>query len=296
MNNLKPIHLFSIEGNRQWLDGGAMFGNAPKPVWEKWTPPDSRNRIALSCRCLLLEINGRKILCETGIGSFFEPKLAERFGVENPDRHMLLENLKSIGVLPEQIDFVVLSHLHFDHAGGLLPSYSEIAKNGAKLVFPNAKFLVSKDAWDRAINPHPRDKASFIPEIAKLLQESGRLQLVTGKTHPGFFEQQIEFVFSNGHTPGQMHTLIKGPNASILFAGDLIPGTSWVHTSITMGYDRNAELIIDEKLNLYQDLSENSRWVFYTHDTEYCASMIKKSESGKYEAQNPVKSFKGTLI
>ena len=295
MSNLKPVHLYSVEGNRQWLDGGAMYGNAPKAIWEKWSKPDERNRIALSCRCLLVEIGGRKILCETGIGSFFEPKLAERFGVENADRHVLLENLKKIGVSPDEIDFVVLSHLHFDHAGGLLPNYNEIVKTGARLVFNSAKFLVSKEAWERAQNPHPRDKASFVPEIVRLLKESGRLQIVNGKTHPGFFEEQISFLYSHGHTPGQMHTMIKGPNTSILFAGDLVPGTQWVHSAITMGYDRNPELVIDEKINVYADLTQNQSWIFYTHDTEYCASQIQKTES-RYEALNAVKAFTGTII
>ncbi|MEM7646978.1 MAG: MBL fold metallo-hydrolase, partial [Pseudomonadota bacterium] len=111
------MKLSSVEGNRQWLDGGSMFGNAPRAVWEKWTEVDSLGRIPLACRCLLIETDNQKILCEAGIGAFFEPKLAERFGVQNPDRHLLLENLESLGHSPESIDYVILSHLHFDHAG-----------------------------------------------------------------------------------------------------------------------------------------------------------------------------------
>ncbi len=125
----------SIEGNRQLLDGGAMFGNAPRPVWEKWIAPDPIGRIPLACRCMLIEFNDVKVLCETGIGAFFEPKMAERFGVQTPDRHLLLENLVAQGHSPNSIDFVILSHLHFDHAGGLLPTHQQMASGQRELVF-----------------------------------------------------------------------------------------------------------------------------------------------------------------
>src|SRR5436190_19208712 len=111
------MELLSIEGNSQWLDGGAMYGNAPKPVWEKWSPPDARNRIELACRALLVRDAGKLVLLEAGIGAFFEPKLRDRFGVVE-NEHVLLRSLSEVGVKHEDIDIVVLSHLHFDHAGG----------------------------------------------------------------------------------------------------------------------------------------------------------------------------------
>src|SRR5437868_1503885 len=100
-----------------------MFGNAPKAVWQKWCTADADNRIELACRALLVEIDGNKILCETGIGAFFEPKLAERYGITSP-KHELLDSLNALGVNHNDIHCVVLSHLHFDHAGGLLPAFS----------------------------------------------------------------------------------------------------------------------------------------------------------------------------
>src|SRR5436305_11687849 len=113
------MRIHSVEGNTQRLDGGAMFGNCPKPVWEKWAPPDERNRITLACRALLVREEKRNVLLETGIGAFFEPKMRERFGVQE-DRHVLIESLAKLGLSPAYIDVVVLSHLHFDHACGLL--------------------------------------------------------------------------------------------------------------------------------------------------------------------------------
>ena len=150
------MELVSIEGNTQRLDGGAMFGNCPKPVWEKWAPPDEKNRITLACRALLVKEGNRNVLLETGIGAFFEPKMRERFGVQE-DRHVLIESLAKAGLAPNDIDVIVLSHLHFDHAGGLLAPWSE--GGTPSLVFPKASYVVSERSWERANSPHSRDRA-----------------------------------------------------------------------------------------------------------------------------------------
>lgn len=285
------IRISSVEGNKQWLDGGAMFGNAPRAMWEKWTEVDDQDRIPLACRCLLIETDKYKILCETGIGSFFEPKLAGRFGVENSGRHMLLENLQKLGVKPEDIDFVILSHLHFDHAGGLLPTYESIEKGQDDLVFSKAQFVVGENAWERAMNPHFRDQASFIPLINKKLKESGRLFLVKNHQPPEELNGLISFFESSGHTPGQLHTIVHGKQKQIIYAGDLIPGSSWVHLPITMGYDRYPEKLIEEKEELYKTFAHENKMVFFTHDSQYAMGEVKKNERGKFEAANLVKSF-----
>src|SRR5882724_11108313 len=139
--------LTAIAGNTQRLDGGAMFGNAPKAVWEKWIPPDERNRIPLACRAMLIEErtdgSTRRILFETGIGAFFSPKMRDRFGVVESE-HVLLASLAAAGAPHETIDVVVLSHLHFDHAGGLLSAYEE--GKALTLLFPKATFVVGRVA------------------------------------------------------------------------------------------------------------------------------------------------------
>ncbi len=276
-----------VLGNSQRLDGGAMFGNVPRGMWEKWLKPDELSRIPLACRALLIESNGKKILCETGIGAFFEPKMADRFGVVESE-HILLASLKSLGLDHTEIDYVVLSHLHFDHAGGLLPAWTPDQKKPNHLLFPRAKYIVGTEAFARAENPHPRDRASFIPGLVELLKESGRLELISeGQTLLNGF---ISFFFTHGHTPGHMHTVVHGDKNKVIFAGDLVPGRAWVHLPVTMGYDRYAERVIDEKAALYSDIaSDPHSWLFYTHDHEVALSLIEKNEQGKFVATNDVK-------
>ncbi|MFI8717717.1 MBL fold metallo-hydrolase [Stenotrophomonas sp. NPDC077464] len=280
------MKLWSIRGNSQKLDGGAMFGNAPRAVWEKWASPDDLNRIELACRALLASpLAGKTVLFETGIGAFFEPRLRERYGVQE-SRHVLIESLREAGFEHEDIDVVVLSHLHFDHAGGLLAPWTE--GRAPELLFPNATFLVGAEHWERALPPHPRDRASFIPELPQLLQDSGRLEIVQGP-YSRTLGESVRFSFSDGHTPGLMLAEIVGPEqvdgeprGGVVFCADLIPGRSWVHVPITMGYDRNAELLIDEKRSFLEDKLARNVHLFFTHDPDCALAQVTRDEKGRF--------------
>jgi glyoxylase-like metal-dependent hydrolase (beta-lactamase superfamily II) len=290
MTETAPKRLWSVDGNSQRLDGGAMFGNAPRAVWERWIPPDERNRIPLACRALLVREPGRSVLFETGIGAFFPPKLRERFGVEQAE-HVLLESLARAGVPHADVDVVVLSHLHFDHAGGLLSAWSE--GQPLELLFPKARFLVGRAAFERARAPHARDRASFVPELVPLLEASSRLELVDGP-RSDLLGADYRFHFSDGHTPGLMLTEIAGAGGPIVFAGDLVPGVPWVHLPITMGYDRFPELLIDEKARLLADLADRGGRLFFTHDPSTALAGVTRSD-GRYHAEHAVERLDGLV-
>ncbi|MCA9695520.1 MAG: MBL fold metallo-hydrolase [Myxococcales bacterium] len=274
--------LQTLTGNTQRLDGGAMFGNCPRALWAQWCPPDDENRILLACRSLLVrEDSGRCVLLEAGIGAFFEPRLRERFGVQEAE-HLLLRDLAARGLAPEDIDVIVLSHLHFDHAGGLLTPWSE--GQASTLAFPRARYVVSEGAWARARAPHPRDRASFIPELQGMLAATGRLELVDGE-RSATLGDGYRFTFSEGHTPGLMLTTVeRGPEGPVTFCGDLIPGAPWVHLPITMGYDRFPELLIDEKTALLARVEAERSWLCFTHDPEVAACRVARDERGRYRA------------
>ncbi|RMG94539.1 MAG: MBL fold metallo-hydrolase [Deltaproteobacteria bacterium] len=282
------MDLVSLEGNGQKLDGGAMFGNCPRALWSKWCPPDELGRIDLACRSLLVrEDSGRTILFEAGIGAFFPPKLRERYGVTG-EGHVLLDRLRALGIAPEDVDVVVLSHLHFDHAGGLLAAYAEGA--APRLVFPNAAYVVGAEALARAKAPHPRDRASFIPELPALLEATGRLECVEGE-RSRTLGPAYRFRVSHGHTPGMLLARIETPEGPLVFAADLIPGVPWIHVPITMGYDRYPERLIDEKRALLHDMEIEGGRLFFTHDPTVAACKVGRDDRGRFVAIDPQPSL-----
>jgi glyoxylase-like metal-dependent hydrolase (beta-lactamase superfamily II) len=283
------LNVSSILGNSQRLDGGAMFGNAPRALWSRWLPPDDAGRVALACRALLLEDGSRKILFETGIGAFFAPELRDRYGVVESE-HVLLASLAELGLTDRDIDVVVLSHLHFDHAGGLLAPFA--AGAGAELLFPRAQFVVGSTAFERAEQPHLRDRASYIPELPGLLRASGRLRLIDAATDVrSVLGEQVRFVETLGHTPGMLHARILGEQARLFFAADLVPGRAWVHLPITMGYDRYPEHLIDEKTALFRDFQQHGEYLFFTHDPDVAAARLLES-GGRYRPSHETGAFR----
>ena len=206
------------------------------------------------------------------------------------ENHVLLDSLAAAGFGDADIDVVVLSHLHFDHAGGLLAAWRE--GEPARLLFPNATFLVGARHWQRALDPHPRDRASFIAELPQLLQDSGRLELVEG-AYSKCLGEAVRFETSDGHTPGLMLAEIVAPGGGVVFCADLIPGRPWVHLPITMGYDRYPELLIDEKRAFLDDKLARGVRLFFTHDTGCAMAAVARDDKGRYLPVDGIEHLQG---
>lgn len=253
------------------LDGGAMFGIVPKPLWEKTNPADDLNRVTLSTRNFLLESDDKKILIDTGMGNKWDEKSKNIYHIDPKlDLNHVLElnNIK-----PEDITDVLLTHLHFDHTGG-----STKLDNG-KLVpsFPNAKYYVQKKNFEWAMNPSDRDRGSYIKDNFEPLIKEGVLILIDGETD---FDEIISFRIINGHTFGQQMIKISDSSNTILYCADLMPFVSQIRIPYVMGYDLQPMITVQEKKK-YLQLAADENWqIYFGHDPEFALATVKHSEKG----------------
>ncbi len=253
------------------LDGGAMFGVVPKPLWEKTNPCDDTNRVTLDTRCLLLKNGERQILIDTGIGDFWEDKFKQIYRVEYSN--ILNDSLKRAGTSAEQITDVILTHLHFDHTGG-----SSKMENGKWVpAFPNAMYYVQKKHFDWAINPSDRDRASFIQNRFLPLIENGVLTLIDGNNE---FDDEIEFLPINGHTFGQQMVKISDGSNTLLYCGDLMPFSSHIPLPYVMGYDLQPIVTVDEKRGILQRAVAEEWKLYFEHDPYFAVATAAKTDKG----------------
>jgi glyoxylase-like metal-dependent hydrolase (beta-lactamase superfamily II) len=282
--NIGGYQILSIPTGLFALDGGAMFGTVPKTLWQKSNPADEHNRIPMEARALLLKSKDRNILIDTGNGSDFIAKygaklggkFAEIYAIEHESKTskdfshqktQLEKSLNNYDLEMSDITDVILTHLHFDHAGG---ATKEI--NGKILpAFPKAQYHLQKNNLLTAKNPNSREKASYLSANFEPLIEAQVLNLIEGGQENYF--PNVALKVSNGHTLGQQIVIVEDENQSLVYCADLIPTSSHVRSAWIMGYDLDPLKIIEEKRNLLSHLltkkQNDSSYLFFEHDP-YC--------------------------
>ncbi len=246
--------LYSVQTGLFRLDGGAMFGVVPKPLWSKTNPSDDRNRIDMCMRSLLLVSKQKKILIDNGVGYKLSAKLNDIYGVDH-SKYTFEAELKKLDYKPEDITDVILTHLHFD----------------------NAVYYLQKKQFEWGQNPSDRDKASFFPENYNPIKEKGHLNLLEGEYK---FDDYITFLPVNGHTPAMQVVTVKDDITTLLYTADLFPTTTHLHPAYIMGYDLFPLTTLDEKKKYLPKISKENWMLFFEHDafTETCR--VEKNDKG----------------
>jgi glyoxylase-like metal-dependent hydrolase (beta-lactamase superfamily II) len=272
MHKLGDFELHAVSDGTFRLDGGAMFGIVPKPVWEKVMPADERNRIPLALTCLLVKTGKKNVLIDTGLGEKHDEKFKELYGVDRAWN--LKHRLAELKVRNEEIDYVILSHLHFDHAGGCTV---RTLQGDLVPTFPNAQYVVQKGMWEEAVEPNPRTKGSYMRDDFAPLKLMGRVKLVEGDVEivPGVWTRA-----TGGHVRHHQCVEIQSGGRKAFFWADLMPTTAHVKPAWTMGYDLFPYdvALLREKL-LTRAVAEE--WVnVFEHDPAISMGYIRKDDKG----------------
>jgi glyoxylase-like metal-dependent hydrolase (beta-lactamase superfamily II) len=257
------LNVHAIQAGGQRLDGGAMFGVVPKPLWERRIPADERNRIQLGMRCLLIEHPSGLILIDSGAGNKENAKFHDIYGVENAGangRTALEDGLAQVGVSPEQIAFLISTHLHFDHAGG--NTFIDDA-GVVRPTFPRARYFVQRGEYEFATHPNERTAASYFDRNYVPTLESGQLELLEGESE---IVDGIGVIVTPGHVPYHQSIVIRSGGETAIFLGDLVPTHAHLPLPWIMGYDVEPLVTLESKRGLLKRVEQENWTVIFEHD------------------------------
>lgn len=269
------IEVLYLDGGNFCLDGGAMFGVVPKILWEKKSPPDEKNRIRMRANSLLVRAQGKNIIVETGNGTKWDAKQRAIYGVQEGDP--LLDSLAHAGLKPEQVDLVINTHLHFDHAGG----NTRVVDGRLLPTFRNARYVVQRGELEHAMNPTERDRASYFPENFAPLSKEGRWTLVEGNTAvlPGISVARIP-----GHNADIQAVLITGGGKTLAFVADLLPTRHHIPLPWIMAYDLYPLQTLETKRQWIPRMLGGEWIVVFGHDPDVAAATLHQ-RNGKIELE-----------
>jgi len=264
------IEVQHIHGGNFFLDGGAMFGVVPKPLWEKKSPPDNRNRIRLAANSLLVRTQNKYILIETGNGTKWTPKLRDIYGIQ--EGAPLIDNLSSAGIHPDQIDLVINTHLHFDHAGG----NTKMVNDKAVPTFPSAEYVVQAAEIAHATNPTERDRASYFEENFLPMQQSGQWHALAGDSE---IVSGISAVGIPGHNADIQAIKLTGGGKIVFFVADLFPTRHHLSLPWIMAYDLYPLQTLETKRKWLRTIVQEHWSVVFGHDPDVPAATLHEWEN-----------------
>jgi glyoxylase-like metal-dependent hydrolase (beta-lactamase superfamily II) len=272
MGALGDFRFTVVNGGDFRLDGGAMHGVVPKTIWGKLVSCDELNRVSYATNCLLIEGHGRRILIETGNGDKFPPKLKDIYGIDHDQS--IEKNLRAIGVEPESIDTVIMTHLHFDHAGGATRRRGE----SIEPVFPRARHVLQRGEYEAATHPHERNRASYLAENFVPLEHAGLVHFVDGEAEvaPG-----VRVVRTPGHTPHHQSVLVDAGPRKVLFLGDVVPTSLHVRLPFIMAYDLDVTGTLQTKKQLFARAIEEGWIVVFGHELNRAAATLRYDDRGE---------------
>jgi glyoxylase-like metal-dependent hydrolase (beta-lactamase superfamily II) len=257
------LTIHAIQAGGQKLDGGAMFGVVPKPLWSRRITPDDRNRIQLGMRCLLLEHESGLVLIDTGAGNKEDEKFIDIYGIENAGangRTLLEDGLAQVGVSPEDIAIVINTHLHFDHAGG---NTFRDGDGKIKPSFPRARYVVKRGEYDFATHTNERTAASYFPRNIDPVVASGQFEFVVREKE---IVKGVRVVPTPGHVPFHQSVLIHSGGERAFFLGDLAPTTSHLPLPWIMGYDVEPLVTLETKRRILRQAEDEGWLLVFEHD------------------------------
>ena len=271
---LGDLEFHILSDGHCYLDGGAMFGVIPKPLWEKKAPADARNRIQLAMNCLLVFAGHKRILVETGAGDKWTPKLRDIYNFDGP---RLLDQLIHYGLHPSDIDVVINTHLHFDQCGG----NTRIENDKVVATFPNARYVVQRGEFEHAVAPTERDRASYFAENFVPLQQANKLSLLEGDRAiaPG-----VEMIRVPGHTANMQCVRLSGGGKSAFLFDDLIPTTAHLPLPWIMGYDLYPMMTLENKKKWIAEVLREESLALFVHDPKIQAGYLRERD-GKIEVE-----------
>jgi glyoxylase-like metal-dependent hydrolase (beta-lactamase superfamily II) len=270
------LQCHTLDAGLQRLDGGAMFGVVPRPLWEKKIPPDPRNRIPLAMRCLLIEHPDGLVLVDTGAGNKDEDRFRDIYGLENAGRAgrtRLEDALADLGHAPEDIRFVLNTHLHFDHAGG----NTSAGEAGPVLSFPNATYLVQRGELEFARHTNERTRASYLPPNFEPVAAARRWHLLEGD---GEILPGIAVRVTPGHVPWHQVVLVSHGGETTAFVADLIPTAAHLPLPWIMGYDLEPLRTLESKRAFLRDALAGNWRIVFEHDAQIAWGWLAQEGKG----------------